>query len=311
MTRKALIDKKKSLISYIPTVFCLALAVTMILLAEELKGEIYNGFVFSFTTVIPTLFPFFILSDLWSSVFSIEPKGSLSRIFERFFKISGCGISAYFSGLICGFPVGVKVASQLYKENKISRSELEHLCGFVNNPSIAFVISGVGAGMLGSVRLGILLYISVLFSSLIVGLLFRGSKQILSKPTDNVRQSFSIVESIKSAGLSSLNVASCIVFFSGVLGLISGIVKNENDILLFSLFLEVTNAIRLTVLSSMFSIKAKLILTAFALGFSGFSVHLQAFSFLPHEVSRLKYLFMKIAQGAVAAAFVSMLILFI
>ena len=43
--------------------------------------------------------------------------------------------------------------------------------------------------------------------------------------------------------------------------------------------------------------------SAFALGFSGFSVHLQAFSFMPSKAQRRKYLLMKLLAGFLASFF--------
>ena len=308
MTCEAVNKIKKCIIVQIPTVLCLGFAVTMILMADRLRGEIYNGFLFSFTTVIPTLFPFFILSDLWSALYSINPKGFLSRNFERLFGIRGCAFSALISGYFCGFPVGAKVASQLYTERKITKDELERLIGFTNNPSLAFVVSGVGAGMLGNIFYGLILYFSIILSSMLTGIIFRRASENISEACDNSRQSFNLIDSIKSAGLNSLNVASCIVFFSGVLGLISGMVKNEGILLSFSVLCEVTNAIKLAVKSPTLSLELKLIISAFALGFSGLSVHLQAFSFIPSDVSKIRYFIMKLTQGFIASIFIFILI---
>ena len=304
MTQSALIKKNKSIISFLRTVLCLGLAVVMILLSDILKSEIYDGFIFSFTTVIPTLFPFFILSDIWSSTGASGSGGILSRTFEKIFRVNGCALLSFISGLICGFPVGVKIASGLYINKRISRDELEHLIGFINNPSVAFVISGVGSGMLGSSYIGLLLYISIILSAVTVGFVFRGSKKNFEVSKDNLEQSFNIVDSIKNAGLNSLNVASCIVFFSGVLGLISGIIKNNSVITCVSMLLEVTNAVRIIASYTLLPKRLTLILIAFALGFSGFSVHLQAFSFLPPEIKRRRYFLMKLLQGLIASLLV-------
>ena len=45
---------------------------------------------------------------------------------------------------------------------------------------------------------------------------------------------------------------------------------------------------------------AALPLVALVLGFSGVSVHLQAFSLLPKEISKKRYLAMKICEGGIA-----------
>ena len=301
MTSSVRIGKRdKSYYTY-QTALCIFLAAVMIIFGKEMRTGIYDGLVFSFTTIIPTLFPFFILSDLWSTVFKIRQEGLLSRLFERFFSINGQGLSAWLSGMICGFPVGIKVARELYDGGDISLDELEDLSGFVNNPSVAFVISGVGVGFLGSIKLGVLLYISLTVSAVAVGVIFRRNRSNSHKTQNNSRQSFNLSKSIINAGTTSVAVVSCISAFSGILSLLSSIINNGLIICLISPFLEVSNAIRMICGSELITYHIRLSLIAFSLGFSGLSVHLQAFAFLPPELSRARYLLMKLTQGIISS----------
>ena len=208
---------------------------------------------------------------------------------ERLFGIKGCALSAFMSGLICGFPIGVKSASELCRTNKISLDEFERLAGFVNNPSIAFIISGVGVGIFGDISLGVFLYISVVLSSVAVGIFFK--KQMTKSNNSNVisRQSFNLVSSIKNAGTTSISVMSYIIFFSGIIEIFESLIENEYILSLISSLLEVSSATRLIGNGANFAPYIRYALTAFALGFSGLSVHLQALSFFPDGASRRKY----------------------
>ncbi len=295
------IDNRSIKPKSISTLFCIVLAFTMIILGDNMRGAIYDSLIFSLTTIIPTLFPFFILSDLWVSVFYVNPDGVIAKTFEKIFRVNGCAVTSLLSGYICGFPLGVKVSYDLYKENKITKNEFEHLSGFVNNPSLAFVISGVGAGIFRDIRLGIMLYLSVIISSLITGLLFRNKARKAIEQQDNIRQKFILTDSVKNAGLTSLNVISCIIFFSGIIGLISAVIKNDTFITAVSMILEVTNSVKSINANANLSPCLKSVLIAFSLGFSGFSVHLQAFCFMPKEISRVRYLIMKLTQGCICA----------
>lgn len=300
MTAKNM-TKKTRYLGHISTLICIALASLMIILGDKMRIAVHDGLFFSITTVIPTLFPFFVFSDLWASAFYINPDGIIAKLFNKLFNVNGCAITALLSGYVCGFPIGVKVASELYSEKKISKKELEVLSGFVNNPSAAFVISGVGAGIFKDVKVGFVLYISVIISSLITGLIFRSKDKVVENTEEIRRQSFNLTKSIINAGITSLNVTSCIIFFSGLIGIMSTLIKNESIVAVISMLLEVTNAVKRINESGVYSYLSKLTLTAFALGFSGFSVHLQAFCFLPKEISRIRYLFMKLTQGALCA----------
>ncbi|MBO7196304.1 MAG: hypothetical protein J6V80_03120 [Clostridia bacterium] len=301
MTTKAVLPYNNRIHPYFGTATCLLLSITMIVFGKEVKDGIYSGLGFCFTTILPTLFPFFILSDLWASCYYINTNGHIARCFERLFKINGCAISSVVCGLICGFPMGVKLSSKLYENGRITKGELEGLCGFVNNPSLAFVVSGVGLGMLGSIKHGITLYIAVIISALLVGMFFSKKREFISKSDENSRQSFNLTKSIGSAGISSVSICSFIIFFSGLIGLISSVIKSHSATAVISGFLEISNAVKMIAACDEFPLQIRLILIAFALGFSGLSVHLQAFSFLPAEISRSKYLLMKLLQGVICS----------
>ena len=307
MTSSAPIEKNTPLPRALISLTCPIIAVILIIFGSEVKAGIYKGLIFSFTTVIPTLFPFFILSDIW--VKSCCTEGIFSRITERIFGISGVSFSAIVTGLICGFPIGIKTASELYRREIISKDELEHLCGFVNNPSPAFVISGIGAAMMGSVSAGIRLCLSVMLSAFAIGIIFR-KKHTSNGKTDFIsRQNFDLAESIRSAGLTSLNVTSCIALFGGIINMVSIIAPNKFISASVSAILEITNAAKSICDLSFKTATTKYMAISFALGFSGMSAHIQAFSFMPKEISRPRYLAKKLLQGIICSLFSLLLFL--
>lgn len=276
----------------------------LLFLGNKIKEGVICGIELCLYTIIPTLFPFFVLSDFLLSVIWINPNGPVAKIYRGAFGISSVTLPVFLIGSVCGFPLGIRNASALYKDNKITKRELEYICGFVNNPSVAFVISGVGAGLLGDAKAGVLLYISTVISAVIVGLIFRSKISVSQKNDIISRQSFNLVESIRSAGISSLIVSSYIIFFSSLIGLLSEIVKSEYLMAAISSLLEISNGAKgIASLRSISSIP-KLCGIAFSLGFSGLSVHLQSFTFMPKEVSKKKYLLMKLVQGLLCALIV-------
>jgi hypothetical protein len=68
-----------------------------------------------------------------------------------------------------------------------------------------------------------------------------------------------------------------------------------------SAFLEVSGAT--TLLSQIQSLQGNVILAliAFSLGFSGLSVHFQAFSMMNDDLSKTKYLLVKLTQGLLSS----------
>lgn len=302
MTQQTVIKRKKEANSPLSILICLSITVLMLVFGKEVAESILSGISLAALRIIPTIFPFIVISDYWASVAEIKNDGFAARVFQKIFKINGFALIAFLMGILCGFPLGVKNAVGLYKSGAISKDELQRLCPIINLPSIAFVVSGVGLGLYGNASVGIILYISVISASVISGLLlsFKSSE---SKNTAIIsRQKFDLVSSIKDAGLSSLAIASYIIFFSGVIGLTSALIKSKALVTIFSTFFEVGNSTNLIIKSHLFPPVISLSLIAFSLGFSGLSVHLQAFSFLPKEISKKRYILTKLLIGLLSAS---------
>ena len=278
------------------SILCFFGTVLFILLGKPAKDGVRHGLNLSAKVLIPTLFPFFILSDYWISNYRANKKSIINKLFQRTFGINGEGISAYVGSLLFGFPLGVKIACSLFDQDRIDDKQLTVLCGFSNNPSAAFVISGVGIGMLGSVNVGLKLFLCCVISSVACGIFFRYRCCNSEVSGFNSWQKFELVDSIKRAGLTSISVTAFVTCFCTLITVISSFIRNKKLMAIISSLLEVCTAADLIVrLNS----PIKIPLLAFALGFSGLSVHLQAFSLMPKEASKRKYLAMKFTQGII------------
>lgn len=300
MTRLSRVSRNYA--SFFGGVVFIALASTLIFRAAAVREAVILGIKLSATTVLPAIFPFFILSDYTAKTIPTEQKGFFGRIFESLFGISGAATRAFILGTVCGFPIGAKASAELYESGTITKDELEGLLGIVNNPSLAFVISGIGLGMIGSLAAGIILYVSVILSAVSVGMIFKKKYNKTEKTRVISRQSFDLAESIKNAGFSSIAISSYIIFFSAVLGLISAPTDSMVLTPILASLLEIGNASSI-IAKSKLSTVGSFCLLGFALGFSGLSVHLQVISFLPKDISKKKYFLMKCLQGLFSAIF--------
>ena len=196
--------------SAIFTLFILTLSFSLSLFfPDEISRAVKRALSLSSNVIIPSVFPFIIISDYLYSYTDFGSFKIMGRLFERIFKINKSGLYAFTLGLICGFPLGVRCASELYENCEISKDEYERLIGFSNNTGPAFLICGIGLGLRGSVRDGIILYFSMLLSAITVGALFSiGKKCECIKETKRDKKPFYITESIKNAGLGTLNICS-------------------------------------------------------------------------------------------------------
>ena len=90
---------------------------------------------------------------------------------HRLFGVSGPGCAALILGLMAGYPLGAASAAGLVQRGEIKREEGERLLGFCNNSGPAFLLGAAGAGVFGSAKAGILLYISHVLAALTAGFL--------------------------------------------------------------------------------------------------------------------------------------------
>lgn len=279
-----------------------------IFMSGEVGEYVKEGFSTAVSCVIPTSFPFMIISDIYVCYGNPENITLLKKGFRTLFGFSPDCLAPFICGNIGGFPIGAKMAADCYVMGLIDKDEAERLIPLCNNPSCAFIVGGVGLGMFGDMRIGFLLLISVYSATVICGLLTR--KRCIKKPfTDvNIRQNYSFVNSVKSAGISCIGIISFISIFSAVNGIIKKRIKYAPLLYIISAFSEVTNAIKIFSLSPELPRILSLSLTAFSLGFGGICVGLQSSVFTSSSgLGMTRYYIIKMLEGILAASVFSIL----
>ena len=291
-------------------VFCFILIMKNSSAAIEYMGR---GLSLCASTVIPSLFPFMVISELLVKSGVGNALGKfLAPVMKRVFNLSGAGCSAAFLGSLCGFPIGAKTAISLYDSGDISKSEAEHLMTFSNNPSTAFLINAAGITLLGNKSLGVLIYFCVLGSGFIAGFLTRFFIRSDSKPKSSEhkkRRRISGVEvfttSVSGAAGGMLTVCAYVIFFSALTGALADMLSAFSDIpdwtraLIFGFF-EISSGIsRAAEISHPFTAA---ILCSLIAGWSGLSVHFQIISIgSGRGISFKPYIISKFFQGLLAA----------
>ena len=277
------------------------------------------------TAVIPTLFPFMVLSELLVRTGGGELMGrALAAPMRALFGLSGAGSCAFLLGAVCGFPVGTRAAVMLYDRGLLERSEAERLISFCNYPSSAFMISATGAALWQNRQLGAAMYASVLAAGVIAGIISgiparRAAKKEGVVPTDmphTVRkpQPTALSDSVTAAATSTLNVCAYVAFFSCVVGCISHILARVSpsrtvEAAIYSFF-ELTSGAAAS--AAVIPSRTGILMCTAAAGWSGLSVALQVFSVCssserPHP--RMKaYLVSKAVQAPLAAILMSILL---
>ena len=192
--------------------------------------------------------------------------------------------------MIGGYPAGAKLISTAYKKGGIDKLTANILLLFCVNAGPSFVISAIGYSAFSSTKIGILLYLSHIVSTIEIFLFFRKRlTNVKVKPMIPTRFSDTFVISVSEASKTMIIICAYVIFFSGILSVIKGF----NIPLVF----EQALTFSLEISSGIFECK-NLYLTAFLLGFGGFSIILQIFSISSSILNKpLKFIFFRIIHG--------------
>lgn len=254
--------------------------------------SVRNSISMCFESVIPSLFPFMVISSFYSqSKLSRIKISFLDKITTFFFKQSGVSTAAIILSQIGGYPVGAKTISSMYENGLLSRQEAQRLLLFCVNPGPAFVIGYVGAYLLNSAKFGIIIYSSVLSSSLILGVLtrFLEKDDFHFAPYKAKGETPSFIDAFVSAGASSAkamgSICIFVVIFSLIISMVSLFNLSSTSTLFLSCLLEVTNGCVMAV--------GKIPPEAFAaiIAWGGVCVHFQIMSYILKLQLKLKYFY--------------------
>lgn len=302
-----LILKIKQVILY---AILIAFTCSLIIFSKNNLSAAKNGLVLWANSVVPSLFPFFIATELLSHTnFAYILGKFLNKIMKPIFNVSGEGSFAVIMGIISGYPIGAKIAVN-FRNNKIcSKEECERLLSFTNNSGPLFIVGTVGISMFGNSTIGLLLLVTHILASITVGFIFRFWKYNHNSTSEN---SISYKESKSNISLSNLGeiignsisssintillIGGFIVLFSvlisilqasSMLNVISNSITPILDLLhipqefstgIISGVLELTNGLSLITNIHVKKISLNIILASFLLGFGGISILLQVWS---------------------------------
>ena len=251
--------------------------------SELAKNAVAEGLRRAALVVLPSVFPFLVLSDLLATGGGV-PR-AMSGWLSPILRVSKPACSAILLGWICGFPIGAVYGAKELESGNISREEFERTVAAASIPSPAFLIGVVGAGTFNSAKAGVFLWIFCLLSAAII-CVFSGKKQKIyrkiprNSPLPAPVPFFKgLTGAIKNAAGVSLRLCAFIAFFSVLISAVQSVFARFMPVPLLSsgvaALLELTGGIAS---SSAISEVLRYPFCAAACGFAGFSVHFQIFA---------------------------------
>ena len=133
-----------SMKDYIMPIMFILFTVGLVLFSNSNLYAAKNGLILWANNIVPSLFPFFIATNLLSHTNVINYVSKKCNKFMRpIFNVSGEAAYAFVVGLISGYPMGAKIVTDLRKANLCSKDEGERMLAFTNNSGPLFILGTV------------------------------------------------------------------------------------------------------------------------------------------------------------------------
>lgn len=292
----------------------------------EVSATVKDALSLCADSVIPSLFPFFIISNLLILLdIGAFCEKYLKKITKPLFGISASLAPALALGLIGGYPVGAITCAEAYSRKLCTKEDAERALVFCNNCGPAFILGAIGSGVFSSGKAGAALLIIHISAALTTGILFRvfrspvkanaALSKVCVRKTPGFAKAFTA--SVAKALSSSLSISAYVVLFSALvkimtllgifpfIGVITeklyGCGRGVAEAFASGIFEMTVGAFALAKCASS---STAFVLISFLLGWGGLSVHAQALSFISDtDLSVKNYFCGKIIHGLLSALF--------
>lgn len=117
-----------------------------------------SGLLLWYQTVLPTLLPFMICSNVIVSLGGIRLlTAPLKPVLGKLLCLSENGCYVLVSGLLCGYPMGAKTCSEFVSQEMVSPREGRYLLSISNHPSPMFLLGYMASLMDPHIPVGLVL----------------------------------------------------------------------------------------------------------------------------------------------------------
>lgn len=173
-----------------------------------------EGIGMCFRQLIPSLFPFLVMSGLLMDALQGFALPFLSPL-ERLCRIRPGSGSILLTGLLGGYPVGARAVYSCYQTGNLTREEAERMLGFCSNAGPSFLFGIVGPFFSGPVVPWILWAVHIL-SAILVGVVLPGGSG--KDPKAGTPQKVSVPNVLEKAVRTMALICGWVILFRVILG---------------------------------------------------------------------------------------------
>ena len=286
---------KKKITNLLILTLLIFILITILVYPTDIIKSVLFSFEIWKNNIFPTLFPFFIISDLLTNYGLINILGKLTKnIMKKLFYLPGEASFVIISSITSGFPSSAKFIKNLLDEEILNTNEAEYLLTFTHFSSPLFVIGFIGCTTLGEKELGYIILLSHIISNFIIAFITRKKELCVTNTKDKKLTITKRKGFIESLTLSITRTINTLLLLLGIITtflIISTIILkfgNPSPLTkaLISGTLEMTQGIKyISTIEIPQYVKASII--GFFISFGGISIHLQVMSILSD--TKIKY----------------------
>lgn len=256
--------------------------VILILDGQTALNGMQEGIYLCLETLVPSLFPFMVLTSIMTENMSNHPGWLLKQIGKACSIPAGCE-TLLLTGLLGGYPVGARNVASVYRRGLISLDDAKRLCILCNNAGPSFLF-GILLPLFPDLTTVLLLWIIQILSMIILSLLLPGD--ITQPITISAESESSITAILNSCIRGMASVCGWVILFRMILDFFRKwfmhIFPSPVQVLLTGV-LELSNGC--IGLSAIDNIALRFILASTMLSFGGICVFMQTLSLCPKELT--------------------------
>lgn len=281
----------------------------LLIFPKEVRNGGSNGGYLCIQVLLPSLFPFTVLSDFVSrfGIMSRIPK-FLGTLTEKAFALPKEAAAVIIMSLVGGYPVGAKSIRTLFENGSISEDEAKRLSLFCVSSGPGFLLTYLGGVMLGSLKTGYILLLSQCIALLTLGIctrFMRKNNTVTQKKAAAPALLWGdcLVVSVYESVRTMANMCGFVILFSSLAEIYLSLTASSGFPKSATALLEITTGCK--VLAE----NPSPVAIAFFTGFGGICVHLQIFSILKGiRISKIEFMIFRLAQGLLCGLFTFVLI---
>ena len=306
----------------VASVFILVLLIAIAYCFLAYANEVMESVLFSFSiwkdNLVPTLFPFFVLSEFFIQYGLVDFLGELCKKFmNKIFHLPGECAFVLAMSMVSGFPSGAKYSKALLENKTITEQEATRLITFSHFSNPLFIMGTIATLFLKNKTLGTAILVCHFAANFVLGIIFRPKKRPPLLQSSSLRTALSkmhkkrmynplnfgqiLTRALTNSFQTLFLMLGIVTFFLIITTLLQQIIPlNDIEKTLLSGILEMTQGVKYASTLSISLFFKSMLMLAF-ISFGGLSIHMQIISIIcDTKIEYRTFFFARILHAIIA-----------